>query len=418
LKIKSISAREILDSRGQPTVAALCELSDGSVAEAAVPSGASTGAEEAVELKDGDSKRYFGMGVLGAVSNIEELIAPELVGLDAKDQTKIDQRMIKIDATKNKSYLGANAILAVSMAVAKAQAISMEMELFEYLAVKFRGAHGARFRLPTPMFNILNGGKHAENNIDIQETMVVPVGLRSFAAKLRAGSEIYHALKSELILEGYSIGLGDEGGFAPNLRVNEDVFRWAEKAIKEAGYKKSSVRISTDIAADSFYDQKTKTYQLKSSHQNLDSKRMTSLVTDWVRRFNLLSVEDALYEDDLFWTELTAKIKPAYSIGDDLLVTNSEKIKIAANKKMANGVIIKPNQIGTVTETFAAIKMAQKKKFKVIVSHRSGETNDSFIADLAVAVGADFIKSGAPARSERLSKYNRLLKIEELTANN
>lgn len=414
MKIEKITAREILDSRGKPTVAASCELSDGSVAEASVPSGASTGTEEAHELRDNDLGRYGGSGVLNAVSNVCDVISPELIGMDARDQLKIDKKLCHIDATPNKSYLGANAILAVSVAVAKAQALSDGLELFEYFRVKYKGAHGKNYRLPTPMFNILNGGKHAENNVDIQETMIVPVGQKTFSKKLRAGAEIYQTLRNELISEGHAVGLGDEGGFAPDLKSNEDVFKYVERAIKETGYSLGSVRIATDIAADSFYHEKTKTYKLEGGARDLDSKRMILLIAKWVKTFNLISVEDGLFEKDPSWTELTLKIKPAYSIGDDLLVTNPAKIKLAARKKMANGVIIKPNQIGTLSETFEAIKIAQKNKFKVIVSHRSGETSDSFIADLAVAVGADFIKSGAPARSERLAKYNRLLKIEEL----
>lgn len=414
MKITKITAREILDSRGKPTVAASCYLSDGSVAEGSVPSGASTGSNEAFELRDKDKKRYDGMGVLDAVKNVNELIAPEICGYDARDQHKIDKRLIKIDGTFNKSFLGANSILAVSLAVAKAQALSDGLELYEYFAIKFRGAHGKKFKLPTPMFNILNGGKHAENNVDIQETMIVPIGLKSFEAKLRAGAEIYQTLKNELILEGFSVGLGDEGGFAPNLKSNEEVFRYVERAIKESGYSTKSIRTSTDIAADSLYNPKSKTYRLAGEKRDLDSKRMTLLISGWVKKYNLLSVEDGLFEEDPNWAELTEKIKPAFSIGDDLLVTNPTKIIEAAKKKMANGVIIKANQIGTITETFQAIKAAQKNKFKVIVSHRSGETSDSFIADLAVATGADFIKSGAPARSERLAKYNRLLKIEEI----
>lgn len=414
MKIEKITAREILDSRGKPTVAATCELSDGSVAEASVPSGASTGTEEAHELRDNDQNRYGGFGVLKAVLNISDLIAPELIGVDARDQLKIDKKLCRLDATPNKSYLGANAILAVSVAVAKAQALSDGLELFEYFRVKYKGAHGKKFHLPTPMFNILNGGKHAENNIDIQETMIVPVGQKTFSKKLRAGAEIYQTLRNELISEGYAVGLGDEGGFAPNFKTNEDVFKYVQRAINETGYSLGGVRIATDIAADSFYSEKTKTYKLEGEKKDLDSKRMILLIAKWVKNFNLISVEDGLFEKDPSWIELTAKIKPAFSIGDDLLVTNPGKIKNAAKTKMANGVIIKPNQIGTLSETFEAIKIAQKNKFKVIVSHRSGETSDSFIADLAAAVGADFIKSGAPARSERLAKYNRLLKIEEL----
>jgi enolase len=414
MKISSIKAREILDSRGKPTIAASCELTDGSIAEASVPSGASTGTEEAHELRDGDKKRYGGDGVLKAVSNVNDLIAPEILGFDARDQVKIDKKLCRIDGTPNKSYLGANAILAVSLAVAKAQALSDKLELFEYLAVKYRGAHGKNYKLPTPMFNILNGGKHADNNVDIQETMIVPTGPKSFAAKLRAGAEVYQTLRNELLLEGFPVGLGDEGGFAPNFKSNEETFRYIKKAIKETNYSLKSIRISTDIAADSFYSEKSKTYTLNGEGKNLDSGRMILLISRWVKNYDLLSVEDGLFEKDPNWAKLTASIKPSYSIGDDLLVTNSDKIQKAAKNKEANGVIIKANQIGTVTETLGAIKVAQKNKFKVIVSHRSGETSDSFIADLAVATGADFIKSGAPARSERLAKYNRLLKIEEM----
>lgn len=417
MKISKISAREILDSRGKPTVAASCFLSDGIMAEASVPSGASTGQEEAFELRDKDKDRFYGMGVLLAVSNVNDIIGPALVGMDAKDQIKIDKTICKLDGTENKKNLGANATLAVSMVVARAQAFSDEIELFEYLSVKYKGARGGQYKLPTPMFNILNGGKHAKNNVDVQETMIVPVGLKTFEKKLQAGAEIYHILRNELISEGFSVELGDEGGFAPDFKVNEDVFKQVQKAIKESSYSLSSIKISTDIAAGSFYNEKSKTYQLENGALDLDSKRMIKLIKKWVTCYKLFSIEDGLFENDLNWTELTKEIRPAYSIGDDLLTTHPKKIKNAAKKKMANGVIIKPNQIGTISETLKAIKVAQKNKFKVIVSHRSGETADSFIADLAVAVGANFIKSGAPARSERLAKYNRLLKIEEILDN-
>lgn len=416
MKILEISAREILDSRGIPTVAATCILKDGSTAESSVPSGASTGYDEAFELRDNDKSRYGGKGVLRAIENINQLIAPEINGLDAKDQQKIDRRMIRIDGTPNKSFLGANSILAVSLAVAKAQSLSDDLEFFEYLATKFRGAYSKKYTIPTPMFNIINGGKHADNNIDIQETMIVPTGLMGFEPKLRAGAEIYQALRSELILRGHSVGLGDEGGFAPNLDSNDEVFVYVNKAINGAGYSNEDVRVSLDVAASSFYDQKSKTYQLSGKVRGLDTRRMILLLEAWAKRFDLLSIEDGLFEDDPAWKELTLSIAPSYSIGDDLLVTNPKKIELAAKEKSANGVIIKPNQIGTLTETFEAIKIAQKNNFKIIVSHRSGETTDSFIADLAVAVGADFIKSGAPARSERLAKYNRLLKIEKILA--
>lgn len=414
MKIEKITAREILDSRGNPTVAATVYLVDGVMAEASVPSGASTGATEAVELRDTAAKRFSGQGVMGAVSNIEKIISPNLVGQDASFQQKIDKIICDLDGTPGKKNLGANATLAVSLAVARAQATSDDLELFEYLSVKYRGSFGKKFTLPTPMFNILNGGKHANNNIDIQETMIVPVGLKTFADKLRAGSEIYHALKGNLASAGYETGLGDEGGFAPNLKDNEAVFHYLQGAITEAGYSLNKIKISLDIASDSLYNPRSNTYILENGKKDLDAQRFIKLITSWVKKYHLFSVEDGLAEGDKKWPELTKFIAPALSIGDDLFTTHSAKINEGAKNSLANGVIIKPNQVGTLTETFQAIKAAQKNKFKVIVSHRSGETEDSFIADLAVAVGADFIKSGAPARSERLAKYNRLLRIEEM----
>jgi enolase len=412
MKIEKITAREILDSRGNPTVAATVGLADGVVAEASVPSGASTGKTEAVELRDGGT-RFGGQGVQGAVKSINGLINRELTGLDAKDQQKIDKILCDLDGTENKSRLGANSILAVSLAVAKAQALSDDINLFEYLSVKFRGSFGKKYNLPAPMFNIINGGKHASNSLDIQEAMIVPVGLATFAEKLRAGSEIYHTLRASLVSDGYDTGLGDEGGFAPDLKNNEEIFKYLNTAIKTAGYSAKKVRISLDVAADSLYNPKSNTYLLNGDQKDLDSARFLRLLAGWTKDYNLLSVEDGSAEDDKNWAQLTASLRPAFSIGDDLFTTHAAKIKIGAENKLANGVIIKPNQVGTLTETFQAIKMAQKNGFKVIISHRSGETEDSFIADLAVAVGADFIKSGAPARSERLAKYNRLLKIEE-----
>jgi enolase len=414
MKIENITAREILDSRGNPTVSATVFLADGIIAEASVPSGASTGETEAIELRDLDKKRYAGQGELRAVANITEIIAPVLIGKDAKDQQKIDQLICELDGTENKRHLGANSTLAVSLAVARAQALSDDLELFEYLGVKYRGSFGKKYQIPTPMFNIVNGGKHAVNNIDIQEAMIVPIGLVSFSDKLMAGSEIYHILKSNLSSSGYSVGLGDEGGFAPELNKNEDIFELLEQAIKDSGYDNKKIRISLDVAASSFYDVDKGSYLLEGGKKTLVSYKMIDLMAGWSKKYQLLSIEDGLSENDPHWTELTSKIKPSISIGDDLFTTHTAKIKEGAKKKMASGVIIKPNQVGTLTETFSAIKAAQKNNFTVIISHRSGETDDSFIADLAVAVGADFIKSGAPARSERLAKYNRLLRIEEI----
>lgn len=413
MKIADIRAREILDSRGNPTVSALVSLSDGVVAEASVPSGASTGSSEDVELRDQDKKRYAGLGELRAVENVTNIIAPALIGLDAKDQRKIDKTLCDLDGSENKKNLGANAILAVSLAVARAQSLSDNLELFEYLAVKYRGSFGKKFTLPTPMFNVLNGGKHSDNKVDIQEAMIVPTGLMTFADKLRAGSEIYHTLRNNLIGDGYGVGLGDEGGFAPDFAKNDLVFKYLNEAISDSGYNSRKVRIALDVAASSFYDEGSELYTLQDQGK-ISSTKLIKLITGWAKKYKLLSIEDGLWERDKSWKELTKEIGPAFSIGDDLLTTHAQKIKKAAAEKLANGVIIKPNQVGTLTETFQAIKEAQKNKFKVIISHRSGETEDSFIADLAVAVGADFIKAGAPARSERLAKYNRLLKIEEI----
>lgn len=413
MKIERVTAREVLDSRGNPTVAATVLLVDGVSAEASVPSGASTGKTEALELRDGGA-RFGGQGVKEAVENINGIINRELSGMEAKDQQRVDKALCELDGTSDKSRLGANAILAVSIAVAKAQAISDDIELYEYLSVKFRGSFGHNYVLPTPMFNILNGGKHATNNLDIQETMIVPIGLRSFAEKLRAGSEIYHSLSGELASKGYETGLGDEGGFAPNIRNKEEVFKLILQAVDKSGYTDKKVRISLDVAANSLYQKSSNTYLLKGEGKDLDSARMIKLISGWAKKYKLLSVEDGLAENDKGWAALTSSISPTLSIGDDLFTTHAGRIKSGADGKLANGVIIKPNQVGTLSETFLAIKEAQKAGFKVIVSHRSGETEDSFIADLAVAVGADFIKSGAPARSERLAKYNRLLKIEEL----
>lgn len=409
MKIRNIQAREILDSRGNPTVAATVELNDGSFAEASVPSGASTGSHEKLELRDGQKDRYQGLGELKAVSNINEIISPALRSLDAANQSEIDQAMKGLDGTANKSNLGANAILAVSLAVARAEALSCGQELFERVAE----LHGSKkkLRLPIPMFNILNGGKHASNNLDFQETMVVPFGLKTFERRLRAGAEIYHVLRNQLINEGLSVGLGDEGGFAPELTDNETTLKVVERAISEAGYSKDQIAISLDVAATEFFD---KNYELKAEKKSLSSKQMIKRLIDLAKKYGLLSIEDGLAENDPEWPALTKGLGSTLSIGDDLFTTDPKRISEGVKTLKANGVIIKPNQIGTLTETLEAIALAQKAGWKVIVSHRSGETEDSFIADLAVGVGADFIKSGAPARSERLAKYNRLCQIEDI----
>jgi len=418
MNIHLVSAREIIDSRGNPTVMAEVELEDGTLAEASVPSGASTGSAEAFELRDGIETRYLGRGVLSAVSHVNEIIGPALIGVDAANQTELDRILCDLDGTKNKSNLGANAILAVSLAVSRASAVSNGLELFEYISQLYHGEKQEKYKLPVPMFNVLNGGAHAQNNIDIQETMVVPNGIKTFEERLRAGVEIFQTLKTMLSNAGYATGLGDEGGFAPNFDSNEKILEWAEKARDKAGYSEKQVNFSLDIAATEFFDLKTKKYNLKADHKSFTSAEMIKYIDRLSKKYNLYSVEDGLSENDENWLTLTKKIKPTITIGDDLFTTNPEKIETGAAGKIAGGVIIKPNQIGTLSETLEAIRAAKAGGLKVIVSHRSGETEDSFIADLAVGVGADLIKSGDTARSERLSKYNRLLKIEDIILEN
>ncbi len=413
MKIISITASEILDSRGNPTVSAVCELENGALGQASVPSGASTGAQEAKELRDG-GKRYMGMGVLTAVERVNTTIRKNLVGKNFDDQISLDKFLCNLDGTPKKSFLGANAILAVSMSFARAMAIAESKELFEYLSFNFSGKEIKKFNIPTPMFNILNGGEHSSNNIDIQETMIVPIGFNYFRDKLRAGSEIYHYLKNMLINSGYDTSVGDEGGFAPNFLNNEDILKNIEEAIEKSGYSKGKVRISLDVAANSFYQAGHDIYYLAADEKHITSLELINLLSRWSKKYKLFSIEDGLNENDKNWAKLTLKISPTLSIGDDLFVTDENRIGIGANNNLANGTIIKLNQIGTVSEAFMAVKKAKKEKMKVIVSHRSGETEDSFIADFSVACRADFIKSGAPARSERLAKYNRLIRIEEL----
>lgn len=441
MKIHSVTSREILDSRGNPTVCAAVELTDGVIAEASVPSGASTGKDEAHELRDGTKGRFMGMGVLAAVKNIDEVIGPALVQFEGADQKSLDHKICELDGTKRKENLGANAILAVSLANARAQSISAGLELFQYLGLLYSGALRKNYTIPTPMFNVLNGGKHAENDVDVQEAMVVPLKLKSFEQKLRAGSEIYHILRNNLINKGYDVGLGDEGGFAPDIGANEETFGLLETAILDAGYSQDQVRMSIDVAASELLDTQLAQpphlggegsshlrgersprlsespgnfYHLHNIQKTLSSDDMIAMISAWVKKYNLFSVEDGLSESDAAWGKLTEGIAPALSIGDDLFVTDPAKIKQGVKAKIAGGVIIKPNQIGALTETLEAVKEANKGGFSVVVSHRSGETEDSFIADLAVAVEADFIKAGAPARSERLAKYNRLSKIEDV----
>jgi enolase len=406
--IKSIEAREILDSRGNPTIAARVILLDGAAGMAAVPSGASTGKHEAVELRDGDKCRYGGMGVLKAVKNVNNEIAPVLIGMPALDQEKIDRKMLELDGTENKSNLGANAILSVSLATAKAAAHSANLPLYRYLGGK--DAH----LLPVPMLNILNGGKHAADSTDIQEFMVVPAGATSFSLSLQMAAEIYQALKKEIKVKGFNSNVGDEGGFAPSLSSNKQAIELILTAIDLAGYKAGKdCYIALDPAASSFYiDGK---YVLAKEGVTLTENEMVSYYADWVSRYPIMSIEDGLDEDDWpGWVSLTSRLgKKIKLVGDDLYTTNLKRLEQGIIRKASNAILIKPNQIGTLSETLATVKRAQQVGWTTIISHRSGETEDTTIADLAVAVGSGLIKTGAPCRSERVAKYNRLLQIEE-----
>ncbi|MCH8893409.1 MAG: phosphopyruvate hydratase [Chloroflexi bacterium] len=409
--ITEVRGREILDSRGNPTVEAEIVLSTGLAAHAAVPSGASTGSYEALELRDKDPSRYNGNGVLKAVANVNNTIAPWLIGRSPMDQAAIDAGLIELDGTGDKSNLGANAVLAVSLAVAKAAAgvSSPNGSLWHYLA------EGAPVTLPVPMFNILNGGKHASNSADIQEFMVMPVGVNSFSEALRAGAEIYHSLKTLLGDEGHNTTVGDEGGFAPSLPSNRDALEMVLKAVEKAGYTPGKdVHIALDVAASELYDQGKDLYVLEREGTSLTSAGLVKLYQEWVREYPIVSIEDGLSEDDWAgWTSLHGLLGDKTQIlGDDLLVTNITRIKRSIDEKSSNAVLLKPNQIGSLTETHAALKMAREAGWGAVMSHRSGETEDTTIADLAVAWDVRQIKTGAPARSERVAKYNRLLRIE------
>ncbi len=407
--IVEVWAREILDSRGNPTIEVDVVLEGGGFGRAAVPSGASTGTFEAVELRDGDKKRYFGRGVSKAVKNVNEIIAPEIVGMDALFQEDIDVTMIELDGTENKKKLGANAILGVSLAVAKAAANEVGLPLFNYL-----GGMKAR-TLPVPMMNILNGGKHADNNLDLQEFMIVPVGAHSFKEALQMSVEVYHSLKESLKKKGLSTAVGDEGGFAPNLSSNEEAIKIIIEAIEKAGYKAGEdICLALDPAASEFYHQDK--YILEG--KRLSSNQMVDYYSQLVNKYPIISIEDGMAEEDWAgWKKLTEKIgKEVQLVGDDLFVTNLERLREGIEKKVANSILIKLNQIGTLTETLQTIDLAHQAGYATVISHRSGETEDTTIADLAVAVGAGQIKTGAPARAERVAKYNQLLRIEELLA--
>ncbi|CAL81782.1 phosphopyruvate hydratase [Clostridium botulinum] len=408
IEIVDVYARQILDSRCNPTVEVEVELEDGTVGVAAVPSGASTGAFEAVELRDGDKSKYLGKGVLKAVDNVNTIIADELVGMNVLDQVAIDKTMIELDGTDNKAKLGANAMLGVSLACAKAAANSLGISLYQYIG----GVNGKV--LPVPMMNIINGGKHADNNVDLQEFMIMPAGAPSFSEALRMCSEVYHALKSTLKAQGYDTGVGDEGGFAPNLKSNEEAIVVIIEAIKKAGYTPGEdIFIALDPASSEIFEDGK--YNLAGEGRVLTPEEMANYYVELAEKYPIISIEDGMAEEDWDgWKILTEKIgNKVQLVGDDLFVTNTERLSKGIKLGVANSILIKLNQIGTLTETLNAIEMAERAGYTAVVSHRSGETEDTTIADLVVAVNAGQIKTGAPARSERVAKYNQLLRIEE-----
>ncbi len=409
--IDEVYAREVLDSRGNPTVEVEVWLDDNTLGRAIVPSGASTGVHEAVELRDGDKKRYMGKGVLKAVENVNEIIAPAVEGLDAMDQPGLDALLCELDGTENKGKLGANAILGVSMAVARAAAESLGLPLYQYLG----GVNGKT--LPVPMMNIVNGGEHADNSLDIQEFMIMPVGASCFAEALRMGAETFHNLKSILKAEGMNTAVGDEGGFAPNLKTNEEALATIVKAIKKAGYKPGEdILLAMDVAASSFYNLETKKYELKGEGKELTSDEMIDFLADLVAKYPIISIEDGLAEDDWAgWKKLTKTLgKKVQLVGDDLFVTNTKRLAQGIEKGTANSILIKVNQIGTLTETMDAVEMAKKAGYTAVVSHRSGETEDTTIADLVVGLNAGQIKTGSLSRTDRIAKYNQLLRLEDI----
>ncbi len=418
LEIESIKAIEILDSRGNPTVQVEVTLEDGNTGIASVPSGASTGSFEAVELRDGEKSRYLGKGTKKAVENVNKKIAKEVVGMNVFEQRKIDEAMLALDDTPNKSNLGANAILGVSLAVAKAASNALGLELYQYLG----GINATE--LPIPMMNILNGGKHSDNNISIQEFMIMPVGEITFAERLRRGAEIYHTLKKVLKEKGYSVGVGDEGGFAPNLKNEEEALDVIIEAIKKAGYQpEKDVMLALDIASTEMYEEAKKIgkdgYYFWKTEQFKTKDEMVQYIIDLCEKYPILSVEDGLAEEDWeSWETLTKAIGDNVQlVGDDLFVTNKSRLRRGIEKEVANAILIKPNQIGSLTETLDTIKMAKQSGYRTVISHRSGETEDTTIADIAVAVNGGQIKTGAPCRTDRVAKYNRLLKIEDSISN-
>jgi enolase len=409
-EIVSIYGREVLDSRGNPTVEVEVLLYGGAYGRAMVPSGASTGEHEAIELRDGDKKRYDGKGVMKTCEMLNEELAPEIVGMDALDQAEIDRTLIAKDSTNNKSKYGANAILGISMAVCRAAAEAVGLPLYRYIGGLYANV------LPVPMMNVLNGGKHADNNVDFQEFMIMPKGAGSFSQALRMGVETFHCLKKVLNAKGLSTAVGDEGGFAPDLTSNEQAVEFILQAIEKAGYKPGKdIFIALDPASSEFYDDDRKLYLLKSEKKELTSQEMVDYYAKWVKKYPLVSIEDGLAEDDWEgWKLLTEKLgNKIQLVGDDLFVTNSERLKIGIRKGVANAILIKLNQIGTVSETLDAIALARKAGYRYVISHRSGETEDTFISDFAVATCSGQIKTGSACRTDRIAKYNQLLRIEE-----
>ena len=408
--ITDIYAREVLDSRGNPTVEVEVWTEFDGFGRALVPSGASTGAFEAVELRDGDKSRYLGKGVMNAVDNVNNIIAEEIIGMDVYNQIGIDMKLIELDGTENKGKLGANAILGVSLAVARAAADELGMPLFNYI-----GGVGGR-TLPVPMMNILNGGEHADNNVDIQEFMIMPVGAANFREALRMGAEIFHNLRSVLKSKGLNTAVGDEGGFAPNLSSNEEALKTIVEAIEKAGYKPGEeVYLALDVAATEMYDEERKVYVLEGENRELNADEMIGYYEDLVEKYPIISIEDGLAEEDWEgWDKLTKRLgNKIQLVGDDLFVTNTKRLERGVNENISNSVLVKLNQIGTLTETLNTIEMAKTHGFTAVVSHRSGETEDTTIADLVVATNAGQIKTGAPSRTDRVAKYNQLLRIED-----
>ncbi|MFC1644909.1 phosphopyruvate hydratase [Patescibacteria group bacterium] len=412
-EIKDVRAREILDSRGNPTVEVEVTLKGGAIGIAAVPSGASTGASEALELRDGDLARFSGKGVLKAVNNANTALKDAVIGMDASQQEDVDRKMNEVDGTENKSNMGANAILGISLAVCRAAANQKNVPLYQHIAEVF-GFSDLKFST-IPMFNILNGGKHSDSGLSLQEFKVVPMGVESFKEQLRAGSEIFHALKRLLEKEGHSVSIGDEGGFAPKLSSHKQALEFIGQAIADAGYEfGKDVFVSIDAAADSFYDADSDQYKLEPEGAILSRSDLIDLYREWISEYHILSIEDGLYEEDWAgWSEMHEKLDDIMLIGDDLLVTNVNRLQKAIENNSCNSVLIKVNQIGSLSETIDCINLAKEHDMKIIISHRSGETTDDFIADLAVGVNAEFIKTGSVTRGERVCKYNRLLKLQK-----